>query len=322
MAAVLVGGCGDNRMPGSKADVSLANLNFLHGTQCPADTGECRRAERLDLALNWLQAVGCPDLVTMQEITTEIATLLERIQPACPFEYHVAWQSKFGVDDQLILSRFPVRSVELSDLLGGFRTVTHAQVDHPLGMVDVFTTHLAAEADGGDWDCGPDCPEECVNTGATTRRACQAVQLQNYVAARNNVGLPALVSGDLNTPPTSSIYQGFIQQGWQDVFSRAGNRECDAAVGSGCTSGEHSDQLSRLESPSLGLTERIDYVYFVGGDSSCVVDDAADADGDGLKTGLFADRPNPFVPNCGPRPLDICWPSDHAGILVDLNCKP
>jgi len=39
-----------------------------------------------------------------------------------------------------------------------------------------------------------------------------------------------------------------------------------------------------------------------------------------VATRIFADDPNPFAPTCGPAPDAICWPSDHEGAQVDLNC--
>jgi len=44
------------------------------------------------------------------------------------------------------------------------------------------------------------------------------------------------------------------------------------------------------------------------------------ADGDATATRIFADDPNPFAPACGPLPDPICWPSDHEGAELDLNC--
>jgi hypothetical protein len=53
---------------------------------------------------------------------------------------------------------------------------------------------------------------------------------------------------------------------------------------------------------------------------AAAVDSGTDADGDGTATRIFADDPNPFAPTCGPAPDAICWPSDHEGAQVDLNC--
>src|SRR6185295_18100966 len=100
--------------------------------------------------------------------------------------------------------------------------------------------------------------------------------------------------------------------------------ECDPGTGVGCTSGRADEDLSDMESPASHETERIDYFFLVrpGAGSLCAatIDTGADADGDGTATRIFADDPNPFAPTCGPAPDAICWPSDHEGAQVDLNC--
>jgi hypothetical protein len=50
------------------------------------------------------------------------------------------------------------------------------------------------------------------------------------------------------------------------------------------------------------------------------LDAPRDADGDGTATRLFTDTANPFSRACGAAPLPICWPSDHEGVQLDLNC--
>jgi hypothetical protein len=53
---------------------------------------------------------------------------------------------------------------------------------------------------------------------------------------------------------------------------------------------------------------------------TATLDGAADADGDGTATRIFADDPNPFDGACGPQPAPVCWPSDHEGAELDLAC--
>src|SRR5262245_54885010 len=50
-----------------KADVTVANLNVLHGLFCPDGIG-CRRAERAALVRQFVVARGCPDVIALQEI--------------------------------------------------------------------------------------------------------------------------------------------------------------------------------------------------------------------------------------------------------------
>lgn len=306
------------------ADVTVATLNVLHGLFCPPATARCRLADRLDLLFAWLAAHGCPDVVTLQEVSDAVAPLvMDRVAGACAYP-HTAYVRLHGLDDEMILSRHPVGGVELIRLFGAFRTVLFARLDHPVGPLDVFSTHLASSSDSARNPCGDDCPPECRGAGAATVRDCQAVQLANAVAGRHDVPLPALITGDFNESPGSFVYRQLTQRGWSDSYVAAGNLECDPMTGAGCTSGRRDDDLSQLEDPARNQNERIDYVFVVppaaGSPCTAILDGPADGDGDGTATRGFADAPNPFAPSCGPAPAPVCWPSDHGGVELDLAC--
>src|SRR5262245_66284582 len=53
-----------------KKTVTVANLNIFHGIPCVAagDKTQCRLAERIDLLFKHLAALGCPDIVKLQEV--------------------------------------------------------------------------------------------------------------------------------------------------------------------------------------------------------------------------------------------------------------
>ncbi len=312
-------------------DVTVANLNILHGLFCPAATVNCRLAERIALLRQWVVARGCPDLVTLQEVADAVPNLVALLQDelldACPAPYHLVFVETLGVDDEMILSRHPVLSSQLIDLYGPIRHVTHARIDHPIGAVDVYSTHLASGSDGATNPCGffGACPAECVAAAAATVRDCQAVQTALAIETTHAGDAPALLTGDLNAVSGSFVYDQFASRGWVDSHLAAGNAECVPATGVGCTSGRDDDDLSDLEDPALNQVARIDFIFVVppGPTSLCAgtLDTAADADGDGTATRLFADEPNPFAPTCGPAPAAICWPSDHTGAQADLDCN-
>jgi endonuclease/exonuclease/phosphatase family metal-dependent hydrolase len=329
-ALVLLAACGDGGS-GSTAqrDLTVAQLNLLHGTtgQCP-QSANCRLADRVALLYRWIARSGCPDVVTLQEVWSGALSLLQDgVASACPFAYEVrAASDRLGPDESVVLSRYPLLAIESQPLFPGFRKAVHAVVAHPLGALDVYTTHLASGSDGANVPCnGPaPCPPACFAAGAQTRRECQAVQMAAYIEATRSGDAPAVISGDFNAEPGSFVYQQFAGRGWRDVYLAAGNPECDPATGVGCTSGREDENLSELESPVSHEVERIDYIFLVpprnGFPCRAQLDEAADRDGDGSATRLFADHPNPFAPACGPAPLPICWPSDHAGVELDLDC--
>jgi len=321
---IALGGCGDGagtRTP----DVTVADLNVLHGAFCPEETAMCRLADRVDLLFDWIEAEGCPDIVTLQEINTRVLDLvLAEVERRCPFRYEVVSSfSPFRLDETLVLSRYPALEVDRKVLVNKFRYVLFARIDHPLGAVDVFSTHLASGSDAGPLPCR-NCPAECVAAGAVTFRDCQAVQVADFVRARHDTGGPALITGDFNEVPQSFVYERFAGSGWPDTYAAAGNPECEPSSGVGCTSGREDQNLSDLERPGARETERIDYIFLVPPENGfgCrpVIDSAADGDGDGFASGLFADEPNPFAESCGAAPEPICWPSDHIGVQLDLNC--
>lgn len=310
-------GCGPAEPP-DKVSVSIVTLNLLHGIFCEQE--HCRLEDRVDLLMDEITDRGCPDVITLQEVWSPTMELLEpRLGDPCDFDYElIVGREDTGVDDEVLLSRYPATDVELVMLEGDFRHVLITELDHPWAPVELYSTHLASGADGGPDPC-EDCPAECVDAGAETLRDCQAIQLRELVRERG-AGL-AVIAGDLNDPPDSRLYERYTRFGWLDTYLEAGNPECDPGTGVGCTSGRESQTLEHLEDPASNTDERIDYVFVGGNDLDlCVIDTADDADGDGIATRLFADEP--ASADCGPAPAEICWPSDHVGVQLDLDCWP
>ncbi len=323
LLALLLTSCAGSEQ--DEPDITLANLNFVHGLFCPPDTDSCRLEDRSELLAAWVREAGCPDVVTLQEIWGPSVALLEGwVAEVCPFPYKlVQGDVLLGVDDETVLSRYDILEAEQLRLFGNFRSVFYVRVDHPVGPVDVFSTHLASSADGARDLCLPgDCPEACLVAGAQTRRECQAVQMAEWIERKYEGPNPGLIAGDFNASPGSFVYRQFTDRGWGDAYLEAGNPECDPASGIGCTSGRSDENM---ESPVLGVRSRIDFVFVMpaseGASCSGVIEPAGDPDRDGARTALFADQPNPFVPVCGPLPNEICWPSDHVGVQVDLQCN-
>jgi endonuclease/exonuclease/phosphatase family metal-dependent hydrolase len=363
--------------PEDKKTVEVVNLNILSGIACnppfPDDGNQCRVRNRITLLLQHIAAAGCPDLVTLQEnvtsefvqqmtdtgkivvvgpldnTVTRIKKRLPFLAVACGFTYRVVFDPTArrpptpgrGIDEELILTRYPVLAWEVLPLYSPlapffFRHVLYARIDHPVGPIDVFTTHLASDSDLGSLPCGlnaplpppfesPACPAECVARSDTVRQ-CQAKQVAAFVEARHDVPEPAIISGDFNAEPDSPEYNEFTRsdRGWIDSHLKAGNLECDSMTGENCTAGRIDNNLNDLESQGLNQTERIDFIFVVPprpGSTCAGVIQTSDRPGV-TSTGLFAAEPNPFAPACGAAPLPICWPSDHSGTALNLSCQP
>jgi endonuclease/exonuclease/phosphatase family metal-dependent hydrolase len=298
----------------SGTPVTAASLNILHGFVCPGPTDFCRFDDRLELFFQWVEHEGCPDVVALQEVSLLQAPKIEAgLATYCEAAYQAVYFGDNFFDDEMHLVRHPVLAAEEVKLHKGFRTALFTRTDHPFGPLDVFSTHLASGSDNATAPCVGDCPPECIAANATTVRDCQAVQLALFVESRHDVPGPAFVTGDFNEVPGSFVYEQFSGRGWADAYLAAGRPECDAATGEGCTSGREDSNLSEMESPESHQSRRIDFLFVVSDASgSCVVDPEF--------TRIFTDDPNPFAPSCGAAPLPICWPSDHEGMQVGLDC--
>jgi len=364
----------DGRVPARPdRDITVANLNILHGFACdppvPDDGDQCRVKDRIALLVEHLIAVGCPDIVTLQENVTApfvgltppvvvgplkntvalIRKYLPVFEQACGFRYHVVFDPEGatdfpaevgrGIDEELILTRYPVLHAEVFPLYSPlapffFRHVLFARIAHEVEPVDVFTTHLAADADFGAELCGvnvlpppvssPLCPDACEESD--TVRECQAKQMARFIELQHDIPGTGFITGDFNAEPQSPVYDQFVSRGWLDSHLAAQHGECDPTTGRHCTAGREDENLSDLEDPALNQQQRIDFIFVIEPDehgSRCTgdIDPSNDTDRDGFITGLFAAEPNPFAPACGPAPLPICWASDHSGTQLDLNCK-
>jgi len=375
-------------------DITVANLNILHGFTCDlrrllADGQEvqeeqqCRVRDRIALLIQHIIAAGCPDIITLQENVTNpfvflppdpnhpttvvpigpltntvelIKAHLDTLHTACGFRYKVVFDPEGataadpllplgpkprGVDEELILSRYAVAEAQVVPLYSPlapsfFRHVLFARIQHPVEPIDVFTTHLAAEADLGDVVCGTipwlslpipllACPADACEASDTVRE-CQAKQMVHFISeTHDGIPGPGIIAGDFNAPPRSNVYHEFVGRGWIDSHRKAKNAKCTPDTGLNCTAGREDTNLSELESRDLNQNVRIDYIFVIPpqrGASRCHArfDTSTDQDRDGTGTGLFASEPNPFVVECGKAPLPICWPSDHSGNQLDLNC--
>jgi hypothetical protein len=117
-----------------------------------------------------------------------------------------------------------------------------------------------------------------------------------------------IASGDLNAEPGSTTLAALTGAGFVDTWLLAGQPECDASTGSGCTGGRDSPEtdLDGLDVPDGHYARRIDFVLGRAG-TGCNLTASADP--------LFAEPLEEPVEG-------LYWPSDHAGLVVELRCAP
>jgi hypothetical protein len=150
--------------------------------------------------------------------------------------------------------------------------------------------------------------------------------MANFIEAKHTIPGAGIITGDFNDEPGTNVYSQFVDRGWIDSHLRANNAECNPETSESCTAGREDENLSELESPEANQDKRIDFIFVIEPEekvSRCKgdFDTREDVDRDGSITGPFAAESNPFTMVCGAAPLPICWPSDHNGNQLDLNCK-
>ena len=337
VAALVVAGCSDDdgngraetasrstEAPGPRdGDLRLVTLNLLHGILC-TDGDHCEAPNRVELLARQLEAAHCPDVVALQEISPWMHDLVrDRAETLCDGEYEVVFPAidDSYIDVEMVLTTLPARDARREVLAQEFRRALRVTLESHIGPVDLVVTHTGtgsgSDSMGGGVPCGAGrqtCPPPCDADG--TVFACQITQVAELLDGRPTEGRAVgVLVGDLNLVPEAPPVRELLERGWLDPYLEAGNPECDPATSVGCTSGRDDASLASLRDPTSREREHIDYALVAPGACRPQLDPAADADDDGLGTGLFADEPATGGPG------DLAWPSDHVGVAVDLSCR-
>ena len=303
------GGADPDTAPDEAADVAplrVLTLNLLHGFFCPEATDSCRAPERAQIFAEQVEAAGCPDLVGLQEIGTRLAELLPGIvETLCDGDYEMAWAASDKVEQQMVLSRRPIIEEGHIELAHFPWEAYWVRVVSEQGPVEFLTAHFASSANNPP--CTPDdgeCPPICA-PGMITND-CHAAQVVDFFAGRTNESTLSIASGDFNATPTSPTLRTLLEAGFTDAWLAAEQPECDPQTHVGCTGGgdepEPFEGMDTQQGP--GFDERIDYVLVRPG-PQCEL---------GVDAEAFAAQPRA-------QPLNgMWWPSDHAGVLVELSC--
>jgi endonuclease/exonuclease/phosphatase family metal-dependent hydrolase len=200
------------------------------------------------------------------------------------------WQQRIGDPTiqfgNAILSRWPITEHASQSLPAGAvaddgRTVLFARVQTPTGPVPLFTTQLTS------------------TIGHSVVRCQQVASLCRFVAAHTSLGFPPVVTGDLNAEPDADEVR--LLGGYKTAPVVPGLVLVDAwryadPTAPGWTWDRRNPFVAATGEPSA----RIDYVLV------------------GLPASSGAGQVR-SVRLIGDQPVHGIWPSDHAGVLAELQ---
>ncbi|MGI8755127.1 MAG: hypothetical protein ACR2MB_04560 [Acidimicrobiales bacterium] len=281
--------------------VQVVNQNLLHGDACPPSTDHCRRPDRVRLFASQI-ARTCPDLVAIEEGSEAmVAQLRPAVRHICGGRYRIVWDGDPGLDREIVLTTAHLLGSRRFRLAGPLRSAYWVRVAAPVGVVDLWATHLASGSDDGP--CGrATCPPPCRSTD--TLRTCQARQVVGLARRHRYADGVTVLAGDLNARPGDPAIEAIRAAGFVDTHLAVGNRECDRRTGGGCTSGRDDTSVTGLSDASAHESARLDYA-FLGPGRTCTT---------ARPTGVFAAAPEPH----GPKGL--VHPSDHAAVVATIAC--
>jgi endonuclease/exonuclease/phosphatase family metal-dependent hydrolase len=200
VATLLAAGCGSTPAPQPTAhELRVVTLNIYH------DKADWAKREPLIVAGLRQQQ---PDVIALQEVLQheQLPNQAESLAKALGYRVHFA--SVNAADEvrrygNAILSRHPMLETGSHRLqpLDDSRTVAHARIDTPAGVVEVYATHLHWTVDGG------------------AIRERQLQDLQAYIAATRS-DAPVIIAGDFNAPATAPELAP-LQPAFVDAYGHA-----------------------------------------------------------------------------------------------------
>lgn len=297
-------------------DLRIVNYNILHGIFCD-DDADCQAPDRVALFLRQLETAGCPEVVGLQEVNDNLrARFDEQLPDVCGGKYRTVFDESHANDAEYVLTTLKRGKSKIVPLAGIFRTASRVVLDAPGGPLVLVVTHQdgdkavpACRNDITRYRCPKPCPE------GTTFPECQTIMGARLADRGGPKDALRVYMGDFNVSAGTPRYERLLADGWVDSHLAAGNPECDPATGTECTAGREDKAIAALKDPAAAEHERIDFI-FVKTPGSCrpQLDSGADADGDGVGTGLFAASPAVDGPG------GLVWPSDHTAVSMDLSC--
>jgi len=322
-AALLASACGAGSDPTTAAPTTttapppvlvVATINLLHGidyaSDCAPETDQCAAPARLLALWTMVQEdLGCPDVVTFQEVSPRQQELVPDMLPElCDGRYQLLVEDRGLPDQEMILTHLQVIDEAYIELAGAPIWSAHrARLMTALGKVDLVATHYASST--FDLECGDPgelgCDEACAP--GDFFGDCQPRQTLALLEDPSADAAMQLVVGDLNRSIHESRIRTLTDAGFVDAYLAAGLPECDPETGVGCSCCvDGGPPLAGLDDPDALFTQRIDFVLARPG-PGCIL--SVDPD----TTGHWADQPLD-------SPVEgLWWAADHAGVVAGLS---
>jgi endonuclease/exonuclease/phosphatase family metal-dependent hydrolase len=292
----------DDPSTATKQRVTVVAQNLLHGLACAPDTNRCHLPQRVQLFTRQLTEAGCPPVVSVEEADPVMIGYLKGEAPkVCDGKYELVGTEDPSSDREVILTTLPVLGWARTHLAGPLRTALWVRMKAALGPLDVVATHLASDSDNRPCDSST-CPAPC--RADDSLNTCQGRQAARHLAGQLAPESVGVLMGDLNAKPGDATITALKADGLVDTFIKAGNPECDATTGVGCTGGRQDADLSDLTNATSKQQERIDYVFLTTKRKCSVA----------KSSGLFAAAP-------ASPPLDgLVFAADHTGVQAEITC--
>lgn len=272
----------------------VLTYNLLHdGGGSGFLDGQTHLTDRLEMAISELKALD-PDIVAVQEASDSRrhGNVPDRLARALGFHvvFAPATEHLFGLRllDRLVVSLLGFK--EGSAILSRFPIVASEVYELPRCLRWIERRILLRAELSTLWG-----PLQIFSTHTARGDECQMERVGEIVRDRLSAG-PSLLMGDFNTPETSKVLTTLREEaGFVDAF-RTANPEAQ-----GPTVWQH------IEVPTSTVSRRVDFILLLNGRES-----AAKV----RSSRIVLDRPGQ-LPNGS-----LLWPSDHYGVLADLDILP
>ena len=168
------------------------------------------------------------------------------------------------------------------------RQVLWARIGAPVsqgGDIDVFNTHIA----------------HGITALSNTTKLLQVHQILQWIELWSDPATPDFLTGDFNSSPDTDRIKAVTDAGFVDSYAAAGEPECNASTGVGCTGNPPAGEEVWTATNQRTMGSRIDYVFSRNGCTPT----ASEIIGD-VATQV--------------SPTEWLWPSDHLGVSSTFTC--